>query len=570
VSLPNPLPDNPLRWDGWKLYNSTNYYERLSLSFDSNASNEQIEENTRQLLVWWQKKLPLKNQPSNPLSQILRAGLDEAPIFLVEARTILLDPERRKAHDVTLHAAAVEAAGEEFKKLIGFTIVGKQLRAPDEERLLNAGISLGLSPSEAAGVIEGEVTRLGAVRVAAVEAPPPAPAPMQMPSTGFGAAPAQAGASDPFSEFRRILTMSRLCLEGDDMTDDQRDAMCNLGESLGLTGGQAEDLIDEYLEQVSAMPAAPLKPAAPLRGAPVPAPRPMPARPAPAGAATAAATLPRPISAAPVAPAAPVARRDFPNITPLIRAQEKEKYPSYINALGIEFNLVTSGAFAMGSKAFDSQSNEQPITNVFLSRFYMARYPVTNAQYERFDPTHATKRAPWADEKHPVVYVNALDAERFCEWLSKMEGRRYRLPTEAEWEYAARGLDDRIYPWGQELDAGHYANFADARSNFPWRDPRLDDGWAQTAPVGSFPKGSSPFGIEDMAGNVFEWCFDGFENYKGKDIENPRGPRNSTRRIYRGGSWKSRAASLRAPARHFNQPDYSSNDVGFRVVCECA
>ena len=78
ISLPNPLPDNPLRWDGWKLYNSSNYYERLCLSFDSNASNEQIEDNCRQLLVWWQKKLPLKNQPSNPVSQLLRAGLDEA------------------------------------------------------------------------------------------------------------------------------------------------------------------------------------------------------------------------------------------------------------------------------------------------------------------------------------------------------------------------------------------------------------------------------------------------------------------------------------------------------------
>ncbi len=576
MSLPNPLPDNPLRWDGWKLYNSPNYYERLSLSFDSNATNEQIEENCRQLLVWWQKKLPLKNQPSNPLSQILRAGLDEAPIFLVEARTALLDPERRKAHDATLHVAAVEAAGEEFKKLIGFTIIGKQLRAPDEERLLNAGISLGLSPQEAAGVIEAELTRIGAVRVA--EAPPPPPMAMPAPSAGFGAATsAPAGASDPFNEFRRLLTMSRLCRDGEDMTDDQRDAMCNLGESLGLTGGQAEDLIDEYLEQVAMMPSEPMKPASPIRGAapmrpaaPVPPPRPVPARPAPAMATAAAATLPRPIAAAATAPAAPVGRRDFPNITPLIRAQEKEKHPSYVNPLGIELNLVTSGAFVMGSKAFDSQSNEQPLTNVFLSRFYMARHPITNAQYEAFDPTHATKRAPWADERHPVVYVSALDAERFCEWLSKMEGRRYRLPTEAEWEYAARGLDHRIYPWGQEMDAGHYANFADARSNFPWRDPRIDDGWPQSAPVGSFPKGVSPFGLEDMAGNVFEWCLDGFENYKGKDVENPRGPRNSTRRIYRGGSWKSRAASLRAPARHFNSPDYSSNDVGFRVVCECA
>ena len=95
MSLPNPLPDNPHRWEGWRTYNSANYYERLGLSFDSNASTEQIEENCRMLLVWWQKKLPLKNQPSNPLSQLLRVGMDEAPTFLVEARTALLDPALR-------------------------------------------------------------------------------------------------------------------------------------------------------------------------------------------------------------------------------------------------------------------------------------------------------------------------------------------------------------------------------------------------------------------------------------------------------------------------------------------
>ena len=100
MSLPNPLPDNPLRWEGWKLYNSANFYERLGLSLDSNASNDQIEDHCRQLLVWWQKKLPLKNQPSNPLAQVLRSGLDEAPVYLVEARTVLLDPEARGARKI--------------------------------------------------------------------------------------------------------------------------------------------------------------------------------------------------------------------------------------------------------------------------------------------------------------------------------------------------------------------------------------------------------------------------------------------------------------------------------------
>jgi formylglycine-generating enzyme required for sulfatase activity len=256
-------------------------------------------------------------------------------------------------------------------------------------------------------------------------------------------------------------------------------------------------------------------------------------------------------------------------VTPLMRAQEREKYQNFANSIAVEMYLVTSGLFSMGSASPEAQPNEQPVTPTAINKFYVARFPITNLQYERFDPGHVAKRAPWADGNHPVVYVSALDAERFCEWLSKVERRRYRLPTEAEWEYCARGVENRVYPWGEHLDAGHYANFADVRSNFPWKDPKLDDGWPQTSPVGFFPKGASPFGIEDLSGNVFEWCLDGFVPYKGKEIANPRGPRDGGKRIYRGGSWKSRAASLRASSRNFNSPDYSSNDVGFRIVCEC-
>ena len=102
MALPNPLPDNPTRWDGWKNYNSPNYYDRLCLDFDSNANAEQIEDNCRKLLVWWQKKLPLKNQPSNPIAQILRGGLDEAPLRLAEARTELLNPDSRAKLDAQL------------------------------------------------------------------------------------------------------------------------------------------------------------------------------------------------------------------------------------------------------------------------------------------------------------------------------------------------------------------------------------------------------------------------------------------------------------------------------------
>jgi formylglycine-generating enzyme required for sulfatase activity len=251
------------------------------------------------------------------------------------------------------------------------------------------------------------------------------------------------------------------------------------------------------------------------------------------------------------------------------RSLEKQKHPNFQNSIGCEMFLVTSGKFDRGSAGPEATPAEQPVTPTILSCFHLARLPITNLQYEKFDPEHKSKRAPWANDLHPVIYVTALEAERFCDWLSAAEKRRYRLPTEAEWEYAARGTDGRIFPWGDQFDAGHFANFADARTAFAWREERVDDGYAETAPVGSYKRGASPFGIEDMAGNVFEWCLDGFENYRGKQCANPRGSRDSQRRIYRGGSWKSRIASLRTTARAFNLPHYSSNDVGFRIVCEC-
>jgi formylglycine-generating enzyme required for sulfatase activity len=223
----------------------------------------------------------------------------------------------------------------------------------------------------------------------------------------------------------------------------------------------------------------------------------------------------------------------------------------------------------MGSEASDAAPNEQPMTEVTLSCYYISRHPVTNAQFEMFDPGHVRKRMPGAGEQHPVVYVSSLDAAKFCQWLSARERRRYRLPTEAEWEYAARGSDGRKYPWGSLEGRGDLANFADRNTLFAWSDREIDDGFAETSPVGSFPKGASPFGIEDMAGNVWEWSSDLFEPYKGKPKINPRGAASGAKRVYRGGSWKSRFNSLRATTRAANVPGFSCNDLGFRVVCEC-
>src|SRR5437016_9412894 len=122
AQFPVPLPDDPQKWDGWSKYKSRNFYERLCLDPRANPSNELIEEHCRELMRWWQKKLPLKNQPSNPLAQLLRSGLEESSRFLTEARLELLDPERRQALDEELAAQDHEAGAVEVWKYLNFAL----------------------------------------------------------------------------------------------------------------------------------------------------------------------------------------------------------------------------------------------------------------------------------------------------------------------------------------------------------------------------------------------------------------------------------------------------------------
>ena len=118
ISFPLPLPDDPRKWEGWSNYKSPNFYERLCLDPRANPSNELVEEHSRELLRWWQKKLPLKNQPSNPLAQMLWSGLEESSHYITEARVELLDPERRRAVDETLTAQQHAEAVAEFHKYL--------------------------------------------------------------------------------------------------------------------------------------------------------------------------------------------------------------------------------------------------------------------------------------------------------------------------------------------------------------------------------------------------------------------------------------------------------------------
>ncbi len=531
ISFPLPLPDDPRKWEGWSRYKSSNLYERLCLDPRANPSAELIEEHCRELLRWWQKKLPLKNQPSNPLAQLLRLGLDESSRYLTEARVELLDPARRRVLDDELAAQAEEEAAAEFHKYLTFAIADGLLTAAQEKSLRQFGAEHGLTEEKMKGYIDVELADCGAKR-----ADPPPPPPVR-------ARARRRGSLNPKDDFARMLRLSGL--DSDSMTDDQRDAFINMAENLGIDLGEAEDMVDAFLDEAD-------KAADPL-GAP-----PTPAR----------------VEVAPIAPIAPapvpVAETPSPaDASAPNEAEERAHFINFQNSLGGHMLFVPSGQFVMGSEAAEATPIERPLTKVTLSRYYLSRYLITNADYEEFDPSHARKRAPGAGDRHPVVYVSSLDAIRFCQWLSARERKRYRLPTEAEWEYAARGKDGRRYPWGNYEGRGDVANFADKNTVFAWSDREIDDGYPESSPVGSFPLGTSPFGMEDMAGNVWEWCLDYYETYRGTHKLNPRGPTGGAKRVYRGGSWKSRFNSLRTTARGSNLPSFSCNDLGFRIACEC-
>jgi formylglycine-generating enzyme required for sulfatase activity len=532
ISFPIPLPDDPRKWEGWSNYKSSNFYERLCLDPQANPSNEVIEEHCRELLRWWQKKLPLKNQPSNPLTQLLRSGLDESSRYLTEARVELLDPARRQVLDDELATRVREEATAEFQKYLAFATSNGVLTKEEEQNLYHFGSDHGLTEDEIKSLIEAEI-RDNCIKRLETIAPPPSPA--------AGTEAKVEAAKNPQEEFLRMLRLSGL--DSISMSDDQRDAFVNMAENLGLDAEEGEDLVDLYLDEADekSMP----KPAGPA-GQPVVTVAPKPA------------TSPATEAHKPVA--APVE---------INVASERSRYANFENSLGCPLLFVPSSEFMMGSDELDAAPNERPTTKVALSRYYLSRYPITNQVYEKFDPSHMRKRANGAGDSHPVVYVSSLEAIKFCEWLSARERKKYRLPTEAEWEYAARGNDGRKYPWGNYEGRGDLANFADKNTVFAWSDREIDDGYPESSPVGEFPRGVSPFGMEEMAGNVWEWCLDYFENYRGGHKVNPRGPTCGAKRVYRGGSWKSRFNSCRATARNSNVPSFSCNDLGFRIVCEC-
>jgi serine/threonine-protein kinase len=231
--------------------------------------------------------------------------------------------------------------------------------------------------------------------------------------------------------------------------------------------------------------------------------------------------------------------------------------PTLRHTSGTELVLVPAGKFAMGPSRRE----------VFLDAVYIDRTAVTNEQFARFieathyQPTDAgAKRflSHWrsgkparGEEKHPVVYISWFDARAYATWAGQ------RLPTEAEWEKAARGTDGRRYPWGRTEPKNVHANFGRNREG--------------TAPVGSFPEGASPYGIHDLAGNVWEWCEDAFDEdfYERGPSMNPKlvGVVNNKKgHVMRGGSFMYDARALRTYARIGFDPHYRFAEGGFRCA----
>ena len=235
---------------------------------------------------------------------------------------------------------------------------------------------------------------------------------------------------------------------------------------------------------------------------------------------------------------------------------------------GNEMIFIPAGDFLMGSAGTDpdADADEQPRHVVYLDEFWIDQVEVSNHNYRQCVEAGACSPPQlgsglFSGEDLPVVGVNWEQAAGYCAWAGA------RLPTEAEWEKAARGVDGRLFPWGDEFD-GALLNYCDANCVADWRDFDTDDGYRYTAPVGSYPAGASPYGVLDMSGNVWEWTADWYaaDAYARSIYKNPIGPETGLQRVIRGGSWFYPRQSLRVARRHKDVPNSGYDNIGFRCA----
>lgn len=231
-------------------------------------------------------------------------------------------------------------------------------------------------------------------------------------------------------------------------------------------------------------------------------------------------------------------------------ASKREFFPAMVS--------IPEGNFLMGSE--DGPDNEKPPHRVWVDGFIIGKFPVTNAEYRIFVAESGVPQPPfWSEEmfshpQKPVVGVSWVDATAYCAWLSKNAGKNFRLPTEAEWERAARGESEgKKYPWGDEP---------------PWERPYpgydLETGGPQRVGLNE----PNAFGLYDMSEGVHEWCSDFYDAdyYRYSPERNPQGPPSGQRRASRGGSWRHRIKFSRCAARSSLPPAFSYADYGFRLA----
>lgn len=234
--------------------------------------------------------------------------------------------------------------------------------------------------------------------------------------------------------------------------------------------------------------------------------------------------------------------------------------------------VTASRMFGPGSRCLSSEfADETPAHPVELDGFWIDRTEVTNAQYRECVSAGAcrppvesgsySRESYYGDaafDNYPVVWVGWQQAVDYCAWVGA------RLPTEAEWEYAARGPEGFLYPWGDAFD-GTRLNYCDANCDLGPSDPSIDDGYPDTAPVGSYPSGASWCGALDLAGNVREWVADWFGPYYGRQA-NPHGPRSGDMIVSRGGSWLDPPENVRSTKRGRNTTDFAIYKLGIRCA----
>jgi formylglycine-generating enzyme required for sulfatase activity len=215
-----------------------------------------------------------------------------------------------------------------------------------------------------------------------------------------------------------------------------------------------------------------------------------------------------------------------------------------------EMVFVQGGAFTMGCADVDCSCWEKPAHRVMLSDFYIGKYEVTQAQWKAVTGNNPSE---FTGDNLPVEHVSWDDVQGFITKLNRMTGKQYRLPTEAEWEFAARGGNSsKGYKYSGSNTAGDVAWYRDNSNSI-------------THAVGT--KSPNELGIYDMSGNVFEWCNDRYGNYSSSAQTNPQGLHSGSYRVLRGGSWDRSARRARVLPRNYGTPDFRGGDLGFRLAC---